>query len=118
MAIIKYSIDFDASKNATVVVCTVQQIDPGDVVVVTTTTPNAALQLIESPFAAPAAEKIYLIPHENADPQHLKVEKSSDLSLNVVQCGEADNDGLFKQWPGGGIQPGGGTNRPVGPSGL
>jgi hypothetical protein len=109
MAQIVYSVGLDEN-NKVEVVCMVHRIDPGDEVVVTTKTPNAALQFIEeSSFAAPAAGKIYLIPHENADPQILKVEKSQ----TVLLCGEANSTGNFTAWEGVGLIPGGGTNRPI-----
>jgi hypothetical protein len=110
MALIEFKVNLDANNNIAVE-ATVLRVDPGDEVVLVTSTPNTALRFNPgSPFAAPAAEKIYLLPKETPS-EPIQVTKSADLS-QVAECGEADGAGNFAPWVGG-FPNGGGTNKPI-----
>lgn len=101
MARIEYRINQDPSGNVTVV-STIERLDPGDEILLVTTTGNAALQWIgESPFAPPADGKVFLLPHTDGSPEPLQVLKSVDMSAGVAQCGESDSGGNFRPWKQG-----------------
>jgi hypothetical protein len=107
MALIEFRIDLDGNNNVTIV-STVQRIDPGDEIVMITSTANAALQFnADSPFAAPAAEKILLLP-QGESRMPLQVARSIDLSQEVALCGTADSEGNFNAWTQGAGFPGNG----------
>src|SRR5579871_3676243 len=112
MALIEYKIDRDINGNITIA-STVLRIDPGDEIRLITTTPEAALEFsIDSPFSAPAAEKVYILPRADSASSTLKVTRSIDLLKGVAQCGGADSAGNFTAWGGssGGFPGTGGTN--------
>lgn len=114
MALIAYEINFGPNGSVTVV-STVKRIDPGDQLVLTSNTADAALQWeTVSPFASPAAGKIFPLLSESAVP--VQVVTSMDPTQALAKCGTHDTDGTFTPWsqsangfPGGT----GGTQRPT-----
>lgn|SRR5690348_5230867 len=115
MARIEFKIDRDSNGSA-IITTTVERIDPTDEILLVTETANAALQWNrDSPFAAPAAEKVYTLPHASAPREPLRAEKTVDLSQQVAQCGEIA--GEFVAWPQGPGLGGGGSTHMTGGGG-
>ncbi len=100
MALITCRINKDAN-GTTEVSYTVHRLDPGDEVILTTDTANAALEWTgTSPFAPAVTAKRFMIPHSAASSAPLKITNSEP---QVAKCGVVDSDGQFQSWPGGGF---------------
>jgi hypothetical protein len=109
VARIQFQINRDSSGKVTVA-GSIQRIDPGDEIVMVTGTPGTALQWVaDSPFAAPAAGKVFVLQQTNASQHPLRATKSIDMSQNVARCGETDSAGNFTPWSQGAGFPGIGT---------
>jgi hypothetical protein len=109
MARIQYQINRDSSGNITVV-GSIQRIDPGDEIVMVTGTPGTALQWVaDSPFADPAAGKVFVLHQADASQHPLRATRAIDMSQSVATCGETDGSGNFTPWSQGAGFPGIGT---------
>lgn len=99
MALIEYAINRDPNGDVTVV-GTIRRIDPGDQLILTSGAADTALQWdAESPFAAPAAGKIFPLVSGSAVP--VQVVAPMDLTKALAQCGSQHSDGTFIAWKQG-----------------
>jgi hypothetical protein len=109
MARIQFQINRDSNGNVTVA-SSILRIDPTDEIVMLTGTPGTALQWVaDSPFADPAAEKVFILHQAAASQPPLHATKSIDMSQPVATCGETDSAGNFTAWSQGAGFPGVGT---------
>lgn len=114
MARIQFTIDRKIGGEVTIVP-SIQRIDPGDEILMATTTPGTALQWKgDSPFAPPAAESVFVLHQGDGSQDPLHATKTIDMpkDVEIATCGEMDNGGKFTPWLQGAGFPGTGpTNK-------
>jgi hypothetical protein len=110
MAVIRFSINRDASGKA-VVVREVTRIDPGDEIIFLSQRPDTAVRASgDAPFEHPSSGTVYQVPTASEPEQRFLVKKAIASTISW-ECGEPDSAGAFHPWPGAGPEfPGSGPD--------